>query len=133
MAGPPPTERKSRKYCVLRIAYCVLRKSYAIRSTQYAILERGRMNVIKKLTHNIWTGFRYWVFRAVSYVSGKVPLRFAYWIGAVVGDFVYLPWKQPSANAVSNMRRVLGDSADWRVVKETARDSFRNYAKTLVD
>ncbi len=91
------------------------------------------MHLLRKAVHHVWTGFRYWVFRSVSYVSGKVPLRFAYWVGSRVGDFVYLTWKQHSANAVSNMRRVLGESADWRVVKETARDSFRNYAKTLVD
>ena len=91
------------------------------------------MDWAKKAAHHVWTGFRYWLFRSVSYVSGKVPLRFAYWVGSIVGDFVYLTWKQHSANAVSNMRRVLGEAADWRVVKETARDSFRNYAKTLVD
>ncbi|HUP27386.1 MAG TPA: lysophospholipid acyltransferase family protein [Chloroflexia bacterium] len=79
------------------------------------------------------TGLKYWSFRITSYLSGKVPLRFAYWVGTIAGDVVYLTWKRHSANAVSNMRRVMGEHADWRVVKETARDSFRNYAKTLVD
>lgn len=91
------------------------------------------MDLIKKSAHHIWTGIRYWTFRVVSYVSGKVPLRIAYGVGNLVGDFVYLTWKEHSANAVSNMRRVMGENADWRVVKEVARDSFRNYAKTLVD
>ncbi len=91
------------------------------------------MTLFKKALDHIWTGIKYWTFRSVSYASGKVPLRFAYWVGAAVGDFIYLTWKTHSANAVSNMRRVMGDNADWRVVKETARDSFRNYAKTLVD
>jgi lauroyl/myristoyl acyltransferase len=91
------------------------------------------MQFVKKATHHIWTGVRYWVYRGVSYASGRVPVRFAYWVGALVGDFIYLTWRRHSANAVSNMRRVLGDNADWRVVKEMARDSFRNYAKTLVD
>lgn len=91
------------------------------------------MQFVKKATHHIWTGIRYWVYRGVSYVSGRVPVRFAYWMGALVGDFIYLTWRRHSGNAVSNMRRVLGETADWRVVKEKARDSFRNYAKTLVD
>src|SRR5512141_1998178 len=91
------------------------------------------MQPLKKAFHHIWTGVRYWTHRVFSFISGKVPVRFAYWVGNLVGDFVYLTWKEHSANAVSNMRRVLGDSADWRVVKEVARDSFRNYAKTLVD
>src|SRR4051812_48803909 len=91
------------------------------------------MNFIKQAIHHLWTGFRYWTFRSVSYASGKVPVRFSYWVGAIVGDVVYFTWKQHSANAVSNMRRVMGEHEDWQVVKETARDSFRNYAKTLVD
>ena len=31
------------------------------------------------------------------------------------------------------MRRVLGPDAPWQAVKRAARNSFRNYAKTLVD
>src|SRR6266487_2098027 len=91
------------------------------------------MSLFKSAVHHVWTGIRYWSYRSLSYLSGKVPLRFAYWVGALVGDFGYLVWRRHSANAVSNMRRVMGDAADWRVVKETARDSFRNYGKTLVD
>jgi lauroyl/myristoyl acyltransferase len=91
------------------------------------------MSLVKNATHHIWVGIKYWVFKSVSFLSGKVPLRVGYWIGAAVGDFIYLTWRQHSANAVSNMRRVMGDTAEWQVVKETARDSFRNYAKTLVD
>lgn len=91
------------------------------------------MQILKKAAQPIWTGVRYWVYRSVSYVSGRVPVRFAYWVGTLAGDFVYLTWRRHSANAVSNMRRVLGEGADWQVVKEMARDSFRNYAKTLVD
>ncbi len=88
---------------------------------------------MNKVVNHVWQGFRYWTYRSVSYVSGKLPVRIGYWIGALAGDFVYLTWKRHSANAVSNMRRVLGEHADWQVVKEMARDSFRNYAKTLVD
>lgn len=91
------------------------------------------MSFLKKAVNPVWQGTRYWVYRSVSYATGHIPLRFSYWVAALVGDFVYLTWKRHSANAVSNMRRVMGDQADWRVVKEMARDSFRNYAKTLVD
>jgi KDO2-lipid IV(A) lauroyltransferase len=91
------------------------------------------METIKNAINHVWAGVRYWAFRIASYLSGKVPLRFAYWVGTIIGDIGYLFWKRHSANAVSNMRRVMGEAADWRVVKETARDSFRNYFKTLVD
>lgn len=91
------------------------------------------MKLLKNLSSHLGLGVKYWSFKTFSYLSGKVPLRFAYWVGTIAGDFVYLTWRRHSANAVSNMRRVMGEHADWRVVKEIARDSFRNYAKTLVD
>ena len=91
------------------------------------------MDRIKNAVGHVWLGVKYWAFRGLSWLSRIVPLRLAYWVGTAVGDVVYFTWKQHSANAVSNMRRVLGDTADWRLVKEVARDSFRNYAKTIVD
>lgn len=91
------------------------------------------MKLLKKLVSHVGPGAKYWTYRSMSFLSGKVPVRFAYWVGAIMGDFIYLTWKRHSANAVSNMRRVMGEHAEWQVVKETARDSFRNYAKTLVD
>jgi lauroyl/myristoyl acyltransferase len=91
------------------------------------------MDFVKRALNPIWQGIRYQAYRFFSYLSYRVPLRFGYWVGTLVGDFIYLTWKRHAANAVSNMRRVMGKDADWRVVKEKARDSFRNYAKTLVD
>ena len=38
------------------------------------------------------TGLKYWSFRVTSYLSGTVPLRFAYWVGTIVGDVVSLSW-----------------------------------------
>lgn len=72
-------------------------------------------------------------FRVFSWLSGVLPLRFSYWIAALVGDFIYFTWHTHSANAVSNMRRVLGPRAGRRAIRRAARASFRNYAKTLVD
>ena len=91
------------------------------------------MSIINTATHHLWTGTRYWSFKFASYLSSKVPLRFGYLVGTVLGDIGYLFWKRHSANAVSNMRRVMGEHAEWSLVKEVARDSFRNYFKTLVD
>lgn len=94
---------------------------------------RVTMDVLKNAWAHIWAGVRYWSFQIVSHLSAWVPQRFGYLVGSIMGDIGYLFWKRHSANAVSNMRRVMGESADWRVVKETARDSFRNYFKTMVD
>lgn len=91
------------------------------------------MNVFQKATKHIWVGFKYYFYRGTSWVAGKIPVRFSYAVGSLVGDLIYLTWKRHSANAVSNMRRVLGPDAPWQAVKRTARQSFHNYAKTLVD
>src|SRR5438270_2485350 len=99
---------------------------FKIHNSKFKIRRRDPMSLFTKATHNVWTGMRYWSYKTLSFLSGIVPLRFSYWVGALVGDFGYLIWKRHSANAVSNMRRVMGDSADWRVVKETTRDAFRN-------
>src|SRR6476620_6291462 len=91
------------------------------------------MDLLSNAWSHIWTGIRYWSFKTLSFLSAHLPLRFGYMVGSLIGDIGYFFFKRHSANAVSNMRRVMGESADWRVVKETARDSFRNYFKTLVD
>jgi lauroyl/myristoyl acyltransferase len=91
------------------------------------------MDFVKGALNYVWQGIRYRTYRVFSYLSYRVPLRIGYWVGTLVGDFIYLTWKRHAANAVSNTRRVMGKEASWQVVKETARDSFRNYAKTLVD
>ena len=83
--------------------------------------------------HDIRVGLKYHTFKTASYLADRLPLRFNYWVAGLVGDAVYLTWKRHSANAVSNMRRVLGPDAPWQAVKHTARCSFRNYAKTIVD
>jgi lauroyl/myristoyl acyltransferase len=91
------------------------------------------MSVIRNAIQHIWVGFKYYFYKSTSYVSDKLPLRFTYWVGSLVGDLIYLVLKRHSANAVSNMRRVLGPDAPWQTVKHMARQSFRNYAKTMVD
>jgi KDO2-lipid IV(A) lauroyltransferase len=83
--------------------------------------------------HDLRTGLKYHSFKLASYLADRLPLRFSYWVGAMAGDAFYFALKRHSANAVSNMRRVLGPDAPWQAVKHTARQSFRNYAKTLVD
>jgi lauroyl/myristoyl acyltransferase len=88
---------------------------------------------MKKAVHHVWVGFRYWMYKLGSLLAAKLPAQFGYWVGNTIGDVVYFTMKRHSANAVSNMRRVLGEEASWQTVKETARDSFRNYAKTIVD
>jgi KDO2-lipid IV(A) lauroyltransferase len=91
------------------------------------------MRLVANALNHVSVGFRYYTFKVASYLADRLPLRFNYWFAGVLGDAIYLTWKRHSANAVSNMRRVLGPDAPWQAVKHTARRSFRNYAKTIVD
>lgn len=91
------------------------------------------MSVLKKVVGGVWVNLKYGIYRGTSWTAAKLPLKLDYALASLVGDFIYLTWKRHSANAVSNMRRVLGPDVPWQVVKHTARQSFHNYAKTLVD
>ncbi len=91
------------------------------------------MSFLQEAVHTVWVNFKYYLFRSVSWVSAHTPRRITYRVGNWIGDLIYLTWKRHSANAVSNMRRVLGPDASWQTVKHTARRSFRNYAMTIVD
>ena len=91
------------------------------------------MNFLKKGIHHLWVNFKYYLFRGVSWLSARIPRSISYRVGNLIGDFIYLTWKRHSANAVSNMRRVLGPEASWQTVKRMARQAFRNYAITIVD
>jgi lauroyl/myristoyl acyltransferase len=88
---------------------------------------------MKKLIHTAWTEFRYGMFLLGSFLADRLPTRTVYWIGARVGGIVYLILKRHSADAVSNMRRVLGPDASWQQVKMAALQSFRNYGRLAVD
>src|SRR3954454_2352295 len=91
------------------------------------------MSFPKTAANHLWVGFKYYVFRGTSWVTSKIPVRFSYAVATLVGDLIYYTWKRHSANAVSNMRRVLGPNAPWQAVKRMTRNAFRNYAKTVVD
>src|SRR5690348_10741294 len=78
-------------------------------------------------------GGKYWGFRILSRLAGIVPIRLSYILAVLVGDFIYYTWHEHSANAVGNMRHVLGPRAGERAARRMARASFRNYAKTLAD
>jgi KDO2-lipid IV(A) lauroyltransferase len=89
---------------------------------------------MKRLLHGTWTEFRYRMFTLASFLAYRLPRRFVYWIGARIGAIVYLViLKRHAANAVSNMRRVLGKGASWQRVKWTAQQSFRNYGRLAID
>lgn len=91
------------------------------------------MHPIKKVVHPAWVEFRYYMYRLGGILAYKLPTRLGNGIANVIGDVVYFTMKRHAANAVSNMRRVLGRDASWQSVKQTARSSFHNYVKLSID
>ncbi|HMA34753.1 MAG TPA: hypothetical protein VKY74_09780 [Chloroflexia bacterium] len=97
------------------------------------IQEQKRPAVWTRLVARYSPGFKFGVFRILSRLAGTLPLRVTYTVAVLVGDAIYYCSHEHSANAVSNMRRVLGPRAGERTIRRAARASFRNYTKTLAD
>lgn len=75
----------------------------------------------------------YWGYRLASGAARRAPLRFAYSVGAVIGDLTYVLWRSRREIAKHNLARVLGRDTDEVQVARTARQSFREYAKYIVE
>jgi lauroyl/myristoyl acyltransferase len=75
----------------------------------------------------------FWLVLCLIYVAQHLPLKLCYLIATIIGDLIYLSWPRGRRNVVHNVRYVLGPDASDDDVKRTARFSFRNYTKLLVD
>ena len=75
----------------------------------------------------------YWLVLCLLFLTQHLPLGFSYWLAGIVGDLVYVFWSRGRRNVHDNMRHVLGPDATDREIRDTARRSFRNYLRLLVD
>lgn len=75
----------------------------------------------------------YGPFLGLIFLAQRLPLKVAYGIASLVGDLLFLLWPRGKANAIDNLRHVLGLGVTDLEVRRTARRSFRNYMKLLVD
>jgi len=75
----------------------------------------------------------YWLILLPLFLAQRLPLELCYWIASILGDLLYVFWPGGRRNVVDNMRHVLGPEASDKTVRHTARKSFRNYMKLLVD
>lgn len=75
----------------------------------------------------------YGLFLAAISPIQRLPLRLAYKLASWAGDLVFLLWPKGRRNAIENVRHVLGPQATEDQVRRTAKRSFRNYMKVLVD
>lgn len=75
----------------------------------------------------------YWLVICLLPLTQRLPLRLCYSIATILGDLAYIVWPGGRRNVLHNMRHVLGPQAEEKQIKHTARNSFRNYMKLLVD
>jgi phosphatidylinositol dimannoside acyltransferase len=76
---------------------------------------------------------RYYSVRSLAWLAQRLPVDISYLLATVVGDIVYLTWWRGRTNTIHNFRRVLGSSCSEIEVRRTARRSFHNYHRSMVD
>jgi lauroyl/myristoyl acyltransferase len=75
----------------------------------------------------------YTLVLCLVFLTQHLPLRFSYKVAAAVGDLAYVFWPRGRSNVIDNLRYVLGPEATDAEIRATARRSFRNYLRLLVD
>lgn len=75
----------------------------------------------------------YWLALGPLVLAQRLPLKLCYRIASILGDLAYVFWPTGRRNILANMRYVLGPEASDKETRHTARRSFRNYMKLLVD
>lgn len=75
----------------------------------------------------------YFAFRMGCLIAPRIPARLGYALFSFFGTVAYLA-ARPARGAVgANLARVLGPGADQKLLKSTARQTFRNAAKNYYD
>lgn len=75
----------------------------------------------------------YWLVIIGGFIARTLPLRLTYGIATLLGDLVFYTWRDKRDVTVANIRRLLGPEADEGRVWCTARETYRNYLKYVVD
>src|SRR5439155_11959587 len=75
----------------------------------------------------------YWLHRLVAPLTRLAPLWFSYAIASLIGWCAFFVFPDKRANAIKNMRSVLGAEAERQSVRGLAHRAFVNYAKYLID
>ena len=74
----------------------------------------------------------YFLWRLANVMARIVPLRPCYFAASLIADGTFYFWREKREIAIENMRQVL-PAASMATVRHVARQSFRNYAKYLID
>jgi len=75
----------------------------------------------------------YLLYKLGFFLTGALPLRASYAMAVLLADLVFFSSATDRNAVIENMKVVLGPSADDKLLRSTAREVFRNFAKYLVD
>ncbi len=75
----------------------------------------------------------YWGWRTCAWISQRVPLAIGYAVAGFLGDLAYALWRSKREIAKHNFATVLRQSPDKLEVARLARQSFREFAKYVVE
>lgn len=78
-------------------------------------------------------GAGYWIWRVAAAVAQRLPSALVYPLAVTLGEIAYLSWTTKRRIAKRNFSVVLGLPVTDPEVARTARRSFRNFAKYLVE
>lgn len=74
----------------------------------------------------------YLLWRLATVLARLVPLRPSYFCATILADLTFYTWREKREIVIENMGHVLPDATP-ETVRNIARQSFRNYAKYLID
>ncbi len=75
----------------------------------------------------------YFLYILGIFIAKVVPLRICYFFADFVARFYYMLAREDKKGLAENLKVVLGENVDERVIKRHALDVFRNFAKYLGD
>ncbi len=78
-------------------------------------------------------GLLYWGWRVAASAAQRVPTRAGYAVASLLGEIAYLVWTNKRVVTKHNFAAVLRRGPDERAVAETARRSFREFAKYIFE
>lgn len=75
----------------------------------------------------------YWGWRAVAVLAQRVPLAVGYAVASLIGDLTYALWRSKREIAKHNFAAILQRAPQDLAVARTARQSFREFAKYVLE
>lgn len=75
----------------------------------------------------------YYFAKFCKFLVGKLPTSIRYLLACIIGDILYVIWLRGRKSFIANVKAVLGDQANSKVITRIARQAMRNFCKYCID